>query len=580
MFVDVVEIVAQRLVGEQHLKLSVRHAGALRDAIWFGRTEPLARRVRLAYRLSIDEYRAASGCRWWSRRPSRRSGPGTALGARRNGGRGGHGGHGGHGGQAATRQRGGHGGHGGAGGRARVRDGRTARRRRRAAGRGAIRQAAGLCGPARPVRCRLPSAAGRCAAGPVLDPDRRMIAAASPLRLPPMKPPAVLESALRAATALALALALACGPAARAQATGVRAETLARGLQHPWAIAFLPGFEEHGRVLVTERRGTLRLVALPRQAGMRAAIGRPIRGVPKVAAGGQGGLLDVALDPGFAANRLVWLSYSEPASAAGGGSRGNGTAVARGRLDENLAQLSDVQVVFRQQPGHAGSAHFGGRLAFAPDGRLYVTLGERFDLRDQAQALDNHLGKTVRIERDGGAPPDNPYVATPGARPELWSIGHRNAQGAAIHPATGELWTHEHGPQGGDEVNVDLPGRNYGWPVVSHGREYGSGARIGEGTGRAGVEPPLWVWTPSIAPSGMAFLTSDRYPGWKGSLFVGALRGESLRRLTLDGRKVVGEERLLTTLFSRIRDVRQGPDGWLYLLTDNEDGRVLRVVPR
>ena len=252
--------------------------------------------------------------------------------------------------------------------------------------------------------------------------------------------------------------------------------------------------------------------------------------------------------------------------------------MARGRLEGD--ELRDVQVIFRQQPKYAGDAHFGSRLAFAPDGRLYVTLGERFRLREHAQSLADHLGKTVRIEADGRVPDDNPYLATPGARPEIWSRGHRNVQGAAIHPQTGELWTHEHGPQGGDELNVDLPGRNYGWPAVTHGREYGSGARIGEGTTRADVEPPLKVWTPSIAPSGMAFLTSDRYPGWKGSLFVGALRGQSLLRLGLDGRRVTSEERLLTTRFERIRDVRQGPDGWLYLLTDNADGRVLRVVVR
>ncbi len=376
---------------------------------------------------------------------------------------------------------------------------------------------------------------------------------------------------------LAISLAAVQAPAL---AQGVRAETLARGLQHPWSIAFLPGFESDGRVLVTERRGTLRIVALTARAGGRATLGRPIRGVPKVAAGGQGGLLDVALDPGFASNRLVYLSYSEPASAAGEGGRGNATAVARGRLEEDMSELRDVRVIFRQQPRHAGNAHFGSRLAFAPDGRLFVTLGERFELRDHAQSLADHLGKTVRIERDGAVPADNPYVAAAGARPEIWSIGHRNVQGAAIHPSTGELWTHEHGPQGGDEVNVDLPGRNYGWPVVTAGREYVSGARIGEGTARADVQPPLWTWTPSIAPSGMAFLASNRYPGWKGSLFVGALRGEALVRLELDGRRVVREERLLTTLYARIRDVRQGPDGWLYLLTDNEDGRVLRVVPR
>ena len=269
---------------------------------------------------------------------------------------------------------------------------------------------------------------------------------------------------------LALSIAaLAVLVASAAHAQTARVETLARGLQHPWSLAFLPDFERDRRVLVTERGGALRIVTLA------------------------------------------------------------------------------------------------------------VTLGDRFSLRDRAQGLDSHLGKTVRIEADGSVPKDNPFVSMPGALPEIWSIGHRNMQGAAIHPQTGALWTHEHGPQGGDEVNVDLPGANYGWPVITYGREYVTGARIGEGTEKAGVEPPVTVWVPSIAPSGMAFLTSDRYPGWKGSLFVGALRGETLVRLELDGRKVVKEERLLTTVFERIRDVRQGPDGWLYLLTDSANGRIVRL---
>ena len=387
--------------------------------------------------------------------------------------------------------------------------------------------------------------------------------------------------ALRWCAGLALAAA-----ALAASAQTARVETLARGLQRPWSLAFLPDFERDRRVLVTERGGKLRIVTLAVHGdakvdsrGNPAGVGKvsaPIEGVPRVDARGQGGLLDVALDPNFAANQWVYLSYSEPASAAGSDSPANGTAVARGRLQG--ARLVDVQVIFRQQPKFDGPNHFGSRLAFARDGRLFVTLGDRFSLRDRAQALDNHIGKTVRIEADGAVPKDNPFAATPGASPEIWSVGHRNMQGAAIHPQTGELWTHEHGPQGGDEVNVDLPGADYGWPTVTYGREYGSGAKIGEGGEKPGVEAPLVVWVPSIAPSGMAFLTSDRYPGWKGSLFVGALRGETLVRIELDGRRVVRQERLLTTLFERIRDVRQGPDGWLYLLTDNADGRVLRVL--
>ncbi|HET9644247.1 MAG TPA: PQQ-dependent sugar dehydrogenase [Burkholderiaceae bacterium] len=354
-------------------------------------------------------------------------------------------------------------------------------------------------------------------------------------------------------------------PALPAFAQQVKAVTVARGLERPWALAFLPD----GRMLVTERPGRLRLVA------SNGRVSAPIQGLPAVDARNQGGLLDVALDPGFADNRLVYWSYSEPGQGSEHGT--NGTAVARGRLDDG--RVADVQVVFRQSPKVESTLHFGSRLAFARDGRLFVTLGERFVRKDDAQSLDNHLGKVVRIEADGKVPPDNPFVNHPDAKPEIWSYGHRNVQGAAIHPETGELWTSEHGPQGGDEVNVDLPGRNYGWPVITYGRNYGSGTRIGEGTEKPGVEPPVHYWVPiSIAPSGMAFLTSDRYPGWKGNLFLGALRGQSLVRLQLDGRKVVKEERLLTTLGERLRDVRQGPDGWLYVLTDNEDGKVLRLM--
>jgi glucose/arabinose dehydrogenase len=260
----------------------------------------------------------------------------------------------------------------------------------------------------------------------------------------------------------------------------------------------------------------------------------------------------------------------------------NGTAVARGRLvgEPNAERLADVQVIFRQQPKVASVQHFGSRLVFAPDGRLFVTLGERFIRKEDAQKLDNHLGKVVRIEADGRLPADNPFVGRADVKPEIWSYGHRNVQGAAIHPTTGELWTHEHGPQGGDELNIDRRGENYGWPVITYGRNYGTGTKIGEGTEREDVVPPVTYWLPtSIAPSGMAFLTSDRYPGWKGQLFIGALRAQALIRLELDGTHVRHQTRLLGTLNERIRDVRQGPDGWLYLLTDNADGRLIRVVP-
>lgn len=341
---------------------------------------------------------------------------------------------------------------------------------------------------------------------------------------------------------------------------GLKLVVLAGGLDHPWGLAFLPD----GRWLVTERAGRLRTVS----AG--GELGPPLQGLPEVDARAQGGLLDVALDPKFADNRWVYWSYAEP-----GPGRSNGSSVARGRLAGD--RLEDVQVIFRQAPKLASTAHFGSRLAFARDGRLFITTGDRLFHRDLVQKLDNLIGKIVRIEADGQIPPDNPYVKTAGARPEIWSVGHRNPQGAALHPLTGQLWTHEHGPEGGDEVNVIEAGHNYGWPVITYGVDYGSGKKIGEGTAKPGMEQPVTYWVPSIGPSGMAFLTSDRYPGWKGSLFVGALRGQMLVRLELDGKRVVKEERLPLNEVGRIRDVRQGPDGWLYLLTDHADGRLLRV---
>lgn len=350
--------------------------------------------------------------------------------------------------------------------------------------------------------------------------------------------------------------------AAFAQAQALKPVTVASGLQNPWALAFLPD----GRMLVTEKAGRIRIVTAD------GKLGEPLQGVPKVEARGQGGLLDLALDPKFAENALVYWSFSE-ADPEGGS--GNSTAVARGRLDGN--DLRDVRVIFRQAPKFASSAHFGSRLVFARDGRLFVTLGDRFSRRDDAQTLDNHHGKIVRIESDGRVPADNPFVGRAGARPEVWSFGHRNVQGAALHPATGELWADEHGPQGGDEMNVVERGKNYGWPVITYGANYGTSTKIGEGTAKAGMEQPLTYWVPSIATSGLAFLTSERYPGWKGSAFIGGLRSQMLVRLELDGRKVVREERLLQDLGERIRDVRQGPDGWLYVLTDSSNGRILRL---
>ena len=348
----------------------------------------------------------------------------------------------------------------------------------------------------------------------------------------------------------------------QAQASEPKALSLARGLANPWAVAFLPD----GRFLITERVGRLRIVERD------GRLGEPVAGLPVVDGGGQCGLLDVVLDPKFADNAWVYWSYAE----AGDG--GNGTAVARGKLQGN--RLAEVQVIFRQLPKVSSQSHCGSRLTFARDGRLFVVLGDRFSRKDDAQTLDNHLGKVVRIEADGKVPADNPFVSTAGARPEIWSLGHRNMQGAALHPQTGELWATEHGPQGGDELNVVLAGRNYGWPLLTYGRNYGLGTRIGEEGPKAGFEQPLKHWVPvSVAPSGMAFLTSDRYPGWKGSLFVGTLRGQSLIRLELDGHRVLKEELLLTGMRSRIRDVRQGPDGWLYILTDSADGQLMRLMP-
>jgi aldose sugar dehydrogenase len=329
----------------------------------------------------------------------------------------------------------------------------------------------------------------------------------------------------------------------------LRPVELARGLDNPWALAFLPD----GRMLVTEKPGRMRVL------GADGKPGEPLAGLPAVAAGGQCGLLDVVPDPQFAQNQTLFWSFAEPAPA---GQRGNSTAVARGRLVGN--RLTEVQTIFSQQPKVDSQLHCGSRIVFARDGTLLVGLGDRFSRKEDAQDPANHLGKVVHMDRDGRAL-------------EVWSLGHRNIQGAALHPASGELWAVEHGPQGGDEVNVVERGRNYGWPLLTFGRNYVTGTRIGEEGPKPGFEQPLHVWVPSIAPSGMAFLTSARYPGWQGSLFVGALRGKVLVRLSLDGRRVVGEERLLADLGERIRDVRQGPDGWLYLLTDGSNGRLLRI---
>jgi len=343
----------------------------------------------------------------------------------------------------------------------------------------------------------------------------------------------------------------------------VRVETVARGLEHPWALEFLPD----GRMLVTERPGRVRIVQPDGQ------VSPPLAGVPRVQAAGQGGLLDVALDPDFARNRVIYLSYAEPGEGGGGA----GTAVARARLGDG--RLEDLRVIYRQQPKVEGGNHFGSRLVFAPDGKLFVTQGDRFAYREEAQNLASDLGKIVRIDPDGSVPPDNPFVGRPNARPEIWSYGHRNVQAAAIDPATGRLWTVEHGARGGDELNHPEAGKNYGWPVITYGVDY-SGFRIGEGTANPGMEQPVYYWDPVIAPSGMLFYTGDAFPGWKGSVLVGSLQPGALVRLELRDGRVAREERYRDDgLASRIRDVRQGPDGLVYVVTDEGDGRVLRVSP-
>jgi glucose/arabinose dehydrogenase len=341
------------------------------------------------------------------------------------------------------------------------------------------------------------------------------------------------------------------------------AQTVARDLEHPWAVAFLP----QGRFLVTERPGRLRVVEAD------GKVGPALQGVPEVAAGGQGGLLDLVLDSDFARNRNLYFCFSEP------GPGGNGTALARARLAADDSRLEEVRVLFSQKPKVASGLHFGCRIVETRDGMLFLTLGERFQRMEDAQKLDNHLGKVVRIAKDGSPAPGNPFLGRAGALPEIWSYGHRNSQGATLGP-DGALWMHEHGPQGGDEINLPQAGRNHGWPVVTYGENYGGG-KIGAGlTAQAGMEQPLHHWVPSIAPSGMAFLTSDRYgPAFKGNLFIGSLKFGYLARLELAGGKVVREHKLLAGV-GRVRDVRQGPDGLLYILTDSPRGSLLRLAPQ
>jgi glucose/arabinose dehydrogenase len=340
---------------------------------------------------------------------------------------------------------------------------------------------------------------------------------------------------------------------------------VARGLEHPWAVEPLPG----GDLLVTERPGRLRIVSAAGQ------VGPPITGVPAVDADGQGGLLDVALSPAFGSDRMVYWSYSEPRKG------GNATSVARGVLSADRRALEQVRVILRAVPAYDGDKHFGSRLAFGPDGMLYVTLGERSDapMRPQAQRLDSDMGKILRVNPDGSIPKDNPFVGRTGTRPEIWTLGHRNVQAAAFDPR-GRLWVVEHGTNGGDELNLIETGRNYGWPLQAYGEEY-SGAPIrGAAAARAGFEQPVYYWDPVIAPSGAQFYTGDAFPAWRGSLFVGSLKDATLVRLTLENDRVTGEEHLLADRRQRVRDVRQGREGALYLVTDEQDGELWKVVPR
>jgi glucose/arabinose dehydrogenase len=339
---------------------------------------------------------------------------------------------------------------------------------------------------------------------------------------------------------------------------------VAEGLEHPWGLALLPD----GRWLVTERPGRLRVVTA------EGAISAPVAGLPAVSAKGQGGLLDVILSPDFPRDRMIYWSYAEPRDG------GNGTAVARGRLSDDLTKVEAVQVIFHAMPTYDGDKHFGSSLAFAPDGKLFITLGERSDkpMRLQAQDLASHMGKTIRINADGTVPSDNPFVGQPGARSEIWSLGHRNMQGIAVQPGTGAIWTVEHGTRGGDEINLDRAGKNYGWPGVAYGIEYNGDAIPGVVTAQDGVEQPVYYWDPVIAPGGMTFYDGAMFPGWRGNLLIGGLGSKHLARLVLKDGRVVGEERLLTGLGERVRDVAVAADGAVWVVTDEENGKLVRLA--
>lgn len=341
-----------------------------------------------------------------------------------------------------------------------------------------------------------------------------------------------------------------------------RVVKIAGDLDHPWGFTFLP---RKGGILVTERAGRLRLV---RDGKL---VEKPIAGVPEVVDSGQGGLFEVVLHPRFSSNRFLYLSY------AARGNSGVNTRVTRFRYDADGLALRDPKLIFDAAPGGQGGRHFGGRMVFDRSGRLYITTGDRGDM-DRAQKLDDHSGSVIRLIDDGSVPPDNPFVGQAGAKPEIYSYGHRNPQGMALHPLSGAVWTHEHGARGGDEINVVRKGRNYGWPVITHGVDY-DGTKIGIGSSAPGMEQPLYTWTPSIAPSGMAFYDANKFSKWWTNLFVGALAGQALVRLELNGEHVVREERLLEGQVGRIRAINTGPDGFLYFTTDDSSGSLLRLEP-
>lgn len=358
--------------------------------------------------------------------------------------------------------------------------------------------------------------------------------------------------------------------AGQTRAPGVKTEqamthtVVASGLVHPWGLAALPD----GRWLVTEKPGRLRIITA------RGQVGEPVAGLPAVDARGQGGLLDVIVGPSFAQDRMIYWSYAEPREG------GNATSVARGRLSDDGSRVENVQVIFRALPVYDGDKHFGSSLAFAPDGKLFITLGERSDkpMRPQAQDLGSHMGKTIRVNADGTVPQDNPFVGRAGALPEIWSLGHRNVQGIAVQPRTGAIWTIEHGTRGGDEVNLDKAGANYGWPDAAYGVEYAGGQINSGATQKDGTEQPVYYWDPVIAPGGATFYQGAMFPGWDGNLLVAGLREKHIARLVIQNDRVVGEERLLTDLGERIRDVAVGADGSVWAITDEQNGKLVRLA--